>query len=153
MLLLRQSFAPVATRQNQTALYTMCWSLEIERAALILARRSRESFWQHLLNQINSLVSIGLTLWCPAFRRFFPKILQGFSEKKRLNARGFVQEFLRSGMLYRPGISLKRRGKSSSLHSKKIFCLGGTGFFLSDVISGGLLGHLGPLCLALGINH
>jgi len=23
-------------------------------------------------------------------------------------------------------------------------------FFVSDVISGGLLGHLGPLCLALG---
>ena len=39
----------------------------------------------------------------------------------------------------------KRRGKSSSLHSKKIFLLGGCGFFVSDVISGGLLGHLGPL--------
>jgi len=26
------------------------------------------------------------------------------------------------------------------------------GFFVSDVISGGLLGHLGPLCLALGAN-
>jgi len=25
--------------------------------------------------------------------------------------------------------------------------------FVSDVISGGLLGHLGPLCLALGANH
>jgi len=35
---------------------------------------------------------------------------------------------------------------------KKIFCLGGAGF-LSDVISGGLLGHLGPLCLALGANR
>jgi len=28
---------------------------------------------------------------------------------------------------------------------KKIFCLGSAGFFVSDVISGGLLGHLGPL--------
>jgi len=36
---------------------------------------------------------------------------------------------------------------------KKIFCLGGAGFFVSDVISGGLLGHLGPLCLALGANR
>jgi len=26
-------------------------------------------------------------------------------EKKRLNARGFAREFLRSGMLYRPGKS------------------------------------------------
>jgi len=25
--------------------------------------------------------------------------------------------------------------------------------FVSDVISGGLLGHLGPLCLALGANR
>ena len=36
--------------------------------------------------------------------------------------------------LYRPGESLKRRGKSCSLHSKKIFLLGGCGFFVSDVI-------------------
>jgi len=61
--------------------------------------------------------------------------------------------FLRSGMLYRPGKTLTRRGKSSSLHSKQIFCLGDTGFFVSDVISGGLLGHLGPLRLALGTNR
>ena len=27
------------------------------------------------------------------------------------------------------------------------------GFFVSDVISGELLGHLGPLCLALGTNR
>jgi len=39
-----------------------------------------------------------------------------FSEKKTLNACGFAREFLRSSMLYRPGKSLKRRGKSSSLH-------------------------------------
>jgi len=36
---------------------------------------------------------------------------------------------------------------------KKYFCLGACGFFVSDVISGGLLGHLGSLCLALGANH
>ena len=35
---------------------------------------------------------------------------------------------------------------------KKIFCLGGA-FFLSDVISGGLFRHLGPLCLVLGANR
>ena len=70
-----------------------------------------------------------LTLWGP----------DGFGDFRkynRLNARGFVREFLRSGMLYRPGKSLKRRGKSSSLHSKKFFLLGGCGFFVSDVISG-----------------
>jgi len=31
--------------------------------------------------------------------------------------------------------------------------LGGAGFFVSDVISEVVLGHLGPLCLALGANR
>jgi len=44
-----------------------------------------------------------------------------FREK---NTRGFAWEFLRSGQCYRPGKRLKRRGKSSSLHSKKKFFLG-----------------------------
>jgi len=59
---------------------------------------------------VNPLASINTvnTLASGCFR--------GFLEKKRLNARGFVWEFLQSGMLYRPGKSLKRRGKSSSLH-------------------------------------
>ena len=55
--------------------------------------------------------------------------IQGFLEKKRLIERGFARDFLQSGTLYRPGESLKRRGKSSSLHSKKMFCLGECGFF------------------------
>jgi len=87
-----------------------------------------------------------LTLWHPGG-------FGDFRKKKRLNAHGFAWEFLRSGMLYRPSRSLKRHGKSSSLHSKKNFLLGGCGYFGSDVISAGLLGHLGPLCLALGANH
>ena len=33
--------------------------------------------------------------------------------------------------------------------TRKKFFAWGCGFFVSDVISGGLLGHLGPLCLAL----
>jgi len=48
---------------------------------------------------------------------------QGFLAKKRLNARGFVRKFLQSSMLYRPSKSLKRLGKSSCLHSKKMFFL------------------------------
>jgi len=36
---------------------------------------------------------------------------------------------------------------------KKIFLLGVCGFFVSDIISGRLSGHLGPLCLALGANR
>jgi len=79
--------------------------------------------------------------------------IQGFLEKKRLNARAFARKFLWSCMLNIPGKSFKRCGKSSSLHSKKNFLLGECGFFVSDVISGGLLGHLGPLRLALGANR
>jgi len=35
---------------------------------------------------------------------------------------------------------------------KKFFLVGGCRFFVSDVISGGLFGHLGQLHLALGTN-
>jgi len=48
----------------------------------------------------------------------------GFSKKKHINARGFVWEYLHSCTGYRPGRSVKRHGKSSSLHSKKIFAWG-----------------------------
>ena len=53
-------------------------------------------------------------------------------------------EFLPIDKCYRPGRSVIRPSKSSSLHLKKIFLVGVCGFFVSDVISGGLSGHLGP---------
>jgi len=62
----RQSFAPIETRHNQTALYTMCWSLEVEWAVLILARRWRESFWQQLLKRINGIAGVH-TIWAVRF--------------------------------------------------------------------------------------
>jgi len=37
--------------------------------------------------------------------------------------------------------------------TRKNVLLGGCNFFVSDIISGGLLGHLGPLSLALGANR
>jgi len=85
-----------------------------------------------------------LTLWRP--------VAFGDEKKPHWNAHVFAWEFLWSGKCYRHGRSIKRRGKSSSLHSKKIFLVGGCGIFVSDVISRGLLGHLGPLYLALGAN-
>jgi len=36
---------------------------------------------------------------------------------------------------------------------KKYFLVWGFGFFVSDVISGGFLGHFGPLHLAVGANR
>jgi len=80
-------------------------------------------------------------------------LLRIFEKKKRRNVHCFAREFLCSCAGYGLGRSVKRRDKSSSLHLKKFFLLGGCGFFVSDVISGGLLGHLGPLCLALGANR
>ena len=77
---------------------------------------------------------------------------RGFSEKSRLNALGFVREYLRSCSGYGPSRSVKDAA-SLLICTQKIFLLGGCGFFVSDVISRGLLGHLGPLCLALGANH
>jgi len=45
-----------------------------------------------------------------------------FENKKK--ARGFKVEFLRSCKCYGPGQIVKRRGKSSGLHSKKNFLVG-----------------------------
>ena len=85
-----------------------------------------------------------LTLWCLA-------IFGNFREKNTEMHVALCGNF--SAQRYRPGKRLKRSDKSSSLHSKKNFFVGVCGFFVSDIISGGLLGHLGPLYLALGANH
>jgi len=71
-------------------------------------------------------------------------LVWGFSQKKHLKSLGFAQEYLRSCSGYGPGRSVKKRSKSSSLYSKEKFLTGGWVFFVSDVISGRLLGHSGP---------
>ena len=53
----------------------------------------------------------------------------GFRQKKHLNSPVFAQEYLRSCWGYGPVRSVKKRSKSSSLHSKKTFLPGGW-FFL-----------------------
>jgi len=80
-----------------------------------------------------------LTLWRPA-------VFRDFSHKKNIETHVALRGNFSSPV---SGQKLKRRGKSYSLHSKKNFLVGGCRFFVSDVISGGLLGHLGPLHLAL----
>jgi len=57
-----------------------------------------------------------LTLWRPL----------GFGDLKKQPPKRtrLCAGIFRSGMLYRPGKSLKRCGKSSSLHSKKFFAWG-----------------------------
>ena len=91
--------------------------------------RLKKAYWLSISENIL------LTLWCPA--------TFGDLKKKHRNARGFARELL---------ISVKRRGKPSAVHSKN-FLVGGRRFFVSDVISGGLLSHLGPHYLTLGANH
>jgi len=76
-----------------------------------------------------------------------------FQKKQRLNARGFAWKFLLSGVLYRP---VKVSKDAASLlvctQKKSLEC----GFFVCDVISGGLLGRPpwptlpGPGCQLLG---
>jgi len=84
---------------------------------------------------------------------FESRVNSSSSQKNSRFERGFAREFLRSCMLYRPGKSIEKRGQTSTLDSKKNFLCGGWGLSVSDVISGRLLGHLGPLGLALGANR
>ena len=84
---------------------------------------------------------------------FDVRVTSSGSQKNNWFARGFAWEYLRSCPGYAPGQSVKIRSKSCSLHAKKNFLFARCGFFVSDVISGGLFGHLGQLHLALGANR
>ena len=87
--------------------------LNLNRCAVHTLWNNGELIKQTYRTQVNTLAS----------GRFW-----GFRNKKRLNARGFAQEYLCSCTGYRPGRSIERHSKSSSLHSKKIFCSGVAGF-------------------------
>jgi len=50
-------------------------------------------------------------------------------------------------------VKVSKDAASLLVSTRKKFFAWGCGFFVSDVISGGLLDHLGPLCLALGPNR
>ena len=115
----------------------------VQGQSVLVKSSKTHPLWELLPGELLTQIKKMFLIWRPLG-------FGDFRKKKRLNSRGFARDFLRSGVLYRPGKSLKRRGKSSSLHSKKNFCLGVR--FFCDVISGGLLGNLGPLCLALGAN-
>ena len=75
-----------------------------------------------------AFMSMFLNALC-SLNTFAPSRFWGFVRKKHRNAHGFAREFLRSGIRYRPGQSLKIRSKPCSLHSKKIFWLGIRIFF------------------------
>ena len=50
-------------------------------------------------------------------------------------------------------VEVSKDAASLLVCTRKNIFLGGYRFFVSDVISGGLLGHLGPLHLPLGANR
>jgi len=50
-------------------------------------------------------------------------------------------------------VKVSKDAASLLVCTQKKFFAWGCGFFVSDVVSGGLLGHLGPVCLALGANR
>jgi len=50
-------------------------------------------------------------------------------------------------------VKVSKDAASLLVCTRKKFFAWGVRFFVSDVMSGGLLGHLGPLCLALGTNR
>jgi len=60
------------------------------------------------------------------FNTFAPGLIQAIHEKTAGSDVALGGNF--SDKHYRPGQKLKRIGKSCSLHSKKIFWLGGSGF-------------------------
>jgi len=110
---LRKKAQPTKSSQlscSNSSQFFFCWNISVIFAETIWSLKH----FGHLFHScINSLASTRM---------------RGFLEKNRLNAHGFAREFLWSGMLYWPSKSLKRRGKSPSLHSKKHFLLGGCGF-------------------------
>jgi len=72
-----------------------------------------QSIWCHRINQISTymiLQKLRLRFWENSIAVW---LLLGIFEKKCLNARGFVQEYLSSCSGYGPGRSIKRCGKSS----------------------------------------
>jgi len=85
------------------------------------------------------------TLWCLAGFGDFGKKTTG--SHVALDVHNLVAE---------SGRELFKGSKDTAslvVHTQKIFFGWGCRFFVSDVISGGLLGHLGPLHLAWGSNH
>ena len=62
------------------------------------------------------------------FNTWRPAAFGDFRKKTHQNAHDFAWELLHSCTGYRPGRSVKRCGKSSSLHLKEIFWFGGADF-------------------------
>ena len=50
-------------------------------------------------------------------------------------------------------VEASKDAASLVVSTRKDFLVGECSFFVSDIKSGGLSGHLGPLCLALGANR
>jgi len=100
----------------------------------------KEKFWNDNIQNINS--SISLILWHPG-------AFQDFRKNTETHV-ALCRNFSRS-------VSATDLVKASNNVASLLVCTRknffGCGFFVSDIISGRVLGHLGPLCLALGANR
>jgi len=92
--------------------------------------RLKKAYWLSISENIL------LTLWCPAT----------FGDLKKKTPKCM---WLCAGITH---FCQKTRQVFCSALEKN-FLVGGRRFFVSDVISGGLLSHLGPHYLTLGANH
>jgi len=86
-----------------------------------------------------------LTLWRPAEKGDF--------RKKNIETHVALHGNYSALVQVTDLVEVSKDAASLLVCTQKIFWLGGCGFFVSDVISRGLLGHLGPLYLALGANR
>jgi len=89
-------------------------------------------------NYVHLIVGVFLTLWRPA----------AFGDFRKKNTKSHVA--LRGNLSDPVNATDPVKGSTDAAsllvctRRKKNFFLGGCGFFVSDVISGGLSGHLGP---------
>jgi len=100
--------------------------------------------WPHNLSQ-NGLKPTQLTLWHPA-------AFGDFHKKNTETHVAFRTNFSGPVSATNP-VKSSKGAVSLADYTQKTFFAWGYAFFVSDVISGGLLGHLGQLHLALGSNR
>ena len=99
--------------------------------------------YQHLYSQCPTILCINLfstLLRLVMFEDFMPKNVLHMALRKRNFGTESSRELLKGS----------KDTASLPVCTRKKFLVGECGFFMSDVISGGLLGHIGPLHLALG---
>ena len=85
------------------------------------------------------------------FNTLAPGWIQGFSEKNAWTHLALHRN-ISAPVRVTDLVKASKDMASLLVYTRKKFFAWGCRFFMSDIISGRLLGHRGPLCLALGAN-